>query len=194
MSQIYFYPPATANNPSVGTNGALAPTSSTQVAGENPSGNLSPLQTDSSGNLLVSLAATPTSPLDVNLTKVNGSTISLGQTTMSASLPVAIASNQSAIPASQSGTWNINNISGTISLPTGAATESTLSTLNTNVAARLTGSFVPTAFNEVALTYVTVGNGIGQIQTAVYKLSGSTVKTLTLSYDGSDRLSGVVAS
>ena len=29
---------------------------------------------------------------------------------------------------SQSGTWNINNISGTVSLPTGAATEATLST------------------------------------------------------------------
>lgn len=31
-------------------------------------------------------------------------------------------------PASQSGTWNINNISGTVSLPTGAATEATLAT------------------------------------------------------------------
>lgn len=41
-----------------------------------------------------------------------------------------IATNQSAIPVSQSGTWNVTNISGTVSLPTGAATESTLSTLN----------------------------------------------------------------
>lgn len=32
------------------------------------------------------------------------------------------------VSAAQSGTWNINNISGTVSLPTGAATESTLST------------------------------------------------------------------
>lgn len=46
----------------------------------------------------------------------------LGQKTMSASLAVVIASDQSAISATQSGTWNINNISGTISLPTGAAT------------------------------------------------------------------------
>ena len=58
----------------------------------------------------------------------------LGQTTMASSLAVTIASNQSAVPASQSGTWNINNISGTISLPTGAATESTLSTLSGKVA------------------------------------------------------------
>jgi hypothetical protein len=33
--------------------------------------------------------------------------------------------------AAQAGTWNITNVSGTVSLPTGAATESTLSTLNT---------------------------------------------------------------
>ena len=45
-----------------------------------------------------------------------------GQGTMAASVPVAIASNQSAVPASESGTWNITNVSGTVSLPTGAAT------------------------------------------------------------------------
>ena len=34
------------------------------------------------------------------------------------------------VSAVQSGTWNITNISGTVSLPTGAATESTLAALN----------------------------------------------------------------
>lgn len=48
-------------------------------------------------------------------------------------LRTIIASDQSAIPASQSGTWNITNISGTVSLPTGASTEATLSTLNGKV-------------------------------------------------------------
>lgn len=42
------------------------------------------------------------------------------------------------VASTQSGTWNINNISGTISLPTGAATESTLSTLNTKIPSGLT--------------------------------------------------------
>jgi hypothetical protein len=46
----------------------------------------------------------------------------LGQKTMANSTPVTIASDQTAIPASQSGTWDINNVSGTVSLPTGAAT------------------------------------------------------------------------
>src|SRR6185295_4942246 len=39
-----------------------------------------------------------------------------------------LASGTDSVAAVQSGTWNINNISGTISLPTGAATEATLST------------------------------------------------------------------
>lgn len=75
-----------------------------------------------------------------------GASITLGQKAMVASLPVVLASDQSAISVAQSGTWsvnqagtwsvnqagtwNINNISGTISLPTGASTEVTLSALN----------------------------------------------------------------
>lgn len=46
-------------------------------------------------------------PWSFNLTQVSGGTIALGQAAMAASLPVAIASNQSAIPVSQSGTWSI---------------------------------------------------------------------------------------
>lgn len=75
-----------------------------------------------------------------SLSSIDGKTPALGQALMAASSPVVIASNQSAIPASQSGTWNINNISGTVSLPTGAATESTLSTLEGKVPANLTVS------------------------------------------------------
>lgn len=47
-----------------------------------------------------------TSPWVENLTQVGGSAIALGQTTMSASLPVAIASNQTALPS------NITQIAG----------------------------------------------------------------------------------
>lgn len=54
------------------------------------------------------------------------------------------------------------------------------------------GSLVTEAHDEIALTYVTVGNGIGEIATAVYKLNTVTVATLTLSYDANDKLSGVV--
>lgn len=60
------YPASTSGiNPSIGTNGAAIPTSSTLVAGEDPSLNLKPLQVDASGNLLVSLAAEPGAPIHV---------------------------------------------------------------------------------------------------------------------------------
>lgn len=89
------------------------------------------------------------------ITAIGDITGVVGQNTMANSLPVVIASNQTAVPvsdnsgsltvdgtvaATQSGTWNINNISGTVSLPTGAATESTLSTLNGKVTACNTGA------------------------------------------------------
>ena len=38
-----------------------------------------------------------------------------------------------AVPASQSGTWNITNVSGTVSLPTGAATSANQTTANTSL-------------------------------------------------------------
>ena len=49
----------------------------------------------------------------------------------------------------------------------------------------------------IALTYVTVGNGIGEIETVIYKTGGSggtTVGTLTLAYDANDKLSTVTRS
>lgn len=83
----------------------------------------------------------------------NGGTLvglSIGQQTKANSVPVAIASNQDALPvsqsgtwnvgitgtptitgtvaATQSGTWNVTNVSGTVSLPTGASTSANQST------------------------------------------------------------------
>lgn len=59
---------------------------------------------------------------NASLSSIDGKVPALGQTTMAASTPVTIASNQTALPVSQSGTWNVTNISGTVSLPTGAST------------------------------------------------------------------------
>lgn len=59
------------------------------------------------------------------------------------------------VPASQSGTWNITNISGTVSLPTGASTESTLSTLNGKVTACNTGAVVLSSGTVTTVSTVT---------------------------------------
>ncbi len=110
---------------------------------------------------------------NTSLASIDGKIPALGQTTMSGSLPVAIASDQTAVPASQSGTWTVqpgntanttpwlatinqggNSATVTASnalkvdgsavtqpvsaaslpLPTGAATEATLSTLSGKIA------------------------------------------------------------
>jgi hypothetical protein len=75
---------------------------------------------------------------DANIKDIGGAALALGQTTMAASLPVAIASNQgnlnvavaAALPAgantigavTQSGTWNIGSITTLPALATGANT------------------------------------------------------------------------
>lgn len=55
-------------------------------------------------------------------------------------------------------------------------------------------ALVPDEYDHIALTYVAAGNGAGEIETATFKTGGAggtTVATLTLAYDGSDRLSSV---
>ena len=54
--------------------------------------------------------------------------------------------------------------------------------------------FELTDFDYIALTYVAAGNGAGEIETVTYKSGGSggtTVATLTLAYDASNRISTI---
>lgn len=160
MATIYKrFPSASGGsaNPSVGINGQTAPTSSTEVGGINPGGNLQPLQTDASGNLLVNINSETGAPFHVIVDSSALPTGAATQTTLAtvsttlgsilldltngtqvtsvnnfpATQPVSgtVTANQGtpgvgAWPtlAAQSGTWDIRNISGTVSLPTGAST------------------------------------------------------------------------
>lgn len=72
----------------------------------------------------------------------------LGQKTSANSFAVTVASDQTAIPASQSGTWNITNISGTVSLPTGAATQTTLAAISGQLPSTLG---IKTAANSLSI-------------------------------------------
>ena len=78
---------------------------------------------------------------NASLTSIDGkiTVCNTGAVTISAALPAG-TSNIGLVSAVQSGTWNLTNISGTVSLPTGAATETTLSTLNGKVTACNTGA------------------------------------------------------
>jgi len=65
------------------------------------------------------------------------------------------------------------------------ATEDTLS--------KLVGFSIPT-YDYIALTYVAAGDGVGEIETVVYKTGGSggtTVATLTLAYNVSNEISSI---
>lgn len=56
----------------------------------------------------------------------------------------------------------------------------------------LLSGLVPVEYDDIALTYVVSGDGAGEIETVVYSSGGSTVATLTLGYDSSNRLNSVV--
>lgn len=77
------------------------------------------------GKLRVDATVTPSGTTDANIIQIGGASVTLGQKTMANSFPVVFASDQSSL--------NINNISGTITLPTGAATETTLAALNAKI-------------------------------------------------------------
>ncbi len=135
----------------------------------------------------------------------------LGQKTSANSTPVVLASDQSVIPVSQSGvwsigrtwtlssgsdsisavqsgTWNINNISGTISLPTGAATEATLSTrlADATFTARVNTLGQKTMANSTPVVLASDQTVIPVSQSGVW----STGRTWTLA-SGSDSISAV---
>lgn len=111
MANFYSqYPPISGGasaNPSVGPNGTTAPTSSTEVAGINPSGNLQPLQTNAAGSLI-----TTPDPAGVQHVIVDSSVLPAGAATS------AIQTNGS----------QVTQITGTVPLPTGAATSANQTT------------------------------------------------------------------
>ena len=56
---------------------------------------------------------------------------------------------------------------------------------------------VPEKYDSISLTYVTAGNGVGEIETVTYfqgGLAGTQVAQLTLAYDASNNLISVVRS
>ena len=58
-------------------------------------------------------------------------------------------------------------------------------------------SFISEPYDYTELTYVTSGNGVGEIETVTYKSGGSggsTVGVLTLAYNASDQLVSITRS
>lgn len=86
-----------------------------------------------------------------------GNTLSVAPGTAADGLLVNLGANNDVtvsgtVAATQSGTWNITNISGTVSLPTGAATETTLSSINSGLS-----SVIDTIGNAIGTEILLVG-------------------------------------
>lgn len=80
----------------------------------------------------------------------------------------------------------------TSALPTGAATSANQD-IEIGHLENLVGFEIP-PYDEIDITYVAVGNGVGEIETVVYSMSSTPVATLTLSYDGDNKLSNIIRS
>lgn len=52
-------------------------------------------------------------------------------------------------------------------------------------------TLVPKVYDEYSITYITSGNGTGEVGTIVYKLNSVTVCTLNITYDVSNRVINV---
>lgn len=186
MANFYAqYPPSSSgssSNPSIGTNGFTAPTSSTEVGGIDPSGNLQGLKVDSSGNLLVDIA----SPIVVseNVAQFGGNNVVTGTGASGLGIPRFTISNDSNILATQSGTWNITNISGTINLPTGASTSALQTTGNTSLATIATNTTgVATAANQTAVI-ATPGTAAVSKSLQVAGSDGTNARTISTDTSG----------
>ena len=62
---------------------------------------------------------------------------------------------------------------------------------------QIAAGLVPATYDSIALTYVASGNGVGQIATVKYYnggLSGTLIRTLTMTYDGSNNLIDIVGT
>lgn len=150
----------------MGTNGVTAPTSSTEIGGINNSGNLQPLQTDSSGNLKVTIAGSTTTEA-VNLTQVGGAAISLGQQLAASSLPVVLTAAQlttltppTTVTVIQPTAANLNaTVTGTVAVSNFPATQPISGTVTANQG---TANGTPWNSNTAQINGVAplMGNGV----------------------------------
>jgi hypothetical protein len=140
------------------------------------------IQLDSSGRLIIR----PLTSADV-VSAVQSGTWTTGRTW-------TLASGTDSVSAVQSGTWNINNISGTISLPTGAATSALQTTGNTSLATIVTNT------NSLILAQGSTTSGqtgnlaMGAVTTAAPTYVTGQTDPFSLNTSGGLRIAGITGA
>lgn len=118
-----------------------------------------------------------TQPVSLTSTTITGS-VTVAQATAGSLNATVVGTGTFAVQAAQSGTWNVTNISGTVSLPTGAST-SALQPTNAAIAsttAGQTGHLIMGAVTTSAPTYTTAQSDPLSLTTAgALRVDGSGV-------------------
>lgn len=168
----YAYPEQSviATNPSIGPNGQPAPIQSTEIGFIDGSGNL---QGVSSTNPLPVTIESEVGTLDVNISEYGGVATTLGQKVSASSLPVVIASDQSAVPISAS----------SLPLPTGAATSANQTTEITALG----------TINTTLGSPFQAGGSIGNTSFIATQTTGSNLHVEVDNFPATQPISGTVA-
>lgn len=158
-----------------------AATSALQTTGNNT---LSDIDTKLGGTLSVNVGLTDAqlraSAVPISFTRLASGTDSV------TIVPSGTQAVSGTVSATQSGTWNVNNISGTVSLPTGAATESTL--------AALSNKFNTNSFSNINTNTTTVvKSGSGVLKRIVVNKVGGASNTCTI-YNNTSGTGTIIAT
>lgn len=128
-----------------------------------------------------------TSPGAVNVIGVNAfvtNSVTVAQATAASLNATVVGTGTFAVQAAQSGTWNITNISGTISLPTGASTSANQATAaaQASTTSGQTGTMVMGAVTTAAPSYTTAQTDPLSLTTAgSLRTDNSTVNGIAVS-------------
>jgi hypothetical protein len=92
-----------------------------------------PAGTNNIGDVDIASGTLTTVSTVTNLSQLGGQAVSMGTGARDAGTQRVTIATDDVVPAAQSGIWNITNVSGTISLPTGAATAANQATANSSL-------------------------------------------------------------
>lgn len=139
---------------------------------------VAPLQCDAGGTNCAPVTA-------ANPLQVVGSSVPTGTagSPNAAVLSVQGVAGGTAQPVSQSGTWNLTNVSGTVSLPTGASTEATLSAMSGKLPASLgakTGATSLSVVPNTDTTFSTIDTPSGAAASGLAPVATSAVGSNTV--------------
>lgn len=148
------------------------PTSAVPIAGENPAGLLTPIQTNTAGDLIVTQAAGSID--NVNLSEVGGSAVTLGAKVSASSIPVVLASDET-VPVS----------AVSLPLPTGASTSALQTTGNTSLSSILANQTNGTQETQIVGTVpLPTGSATAALQSSVQGSPTGGTAAIASSLDG----------